>query len=139
MSQAMNTYPGASGNLAPMLTNINQIIRPAKRFVFLDDGYAKPGAFYVPFDGIGGAGRIGKWYDPPPVPHSVGTTFVFADGHTEYRKWTDPHTLEAIGLPWGSGTVDFCDCDLRWLTKATWGRLYHEWDTCADPNRNCPD
>jgi len=141
MSQAMNTYPGSAGpgSVSRTISLINQIIRPAERLVFLDAGYAKRGAFFVPFDGSGGANRPGKWYDPPPVPHNVGTTFVFADGHAIYRKWTDPHTLAAVDLGWGQGTVDYCDCDLRWITKATWGRLYHEWDSCTDPNKNCPD
>jgi prepilin-type processing-associated H-X9-DG protein len=121
-----------------MPTNINQIIRPEERFVFLDADHAMFGAFFVPYDSMGGGAPPGKWGDPPPIPHRQGTTFSFADGHAEYRKWTDPHTLAAVGLGWGAGTIDFCDCDLRWITKATWGSVPYTY-ICTDPNKNCPD
>ena len=137
MSQSMNTYPSAAGpgSVSRMITVINQITKPAERFVFLDAGYAKRGAFFLTYNSSGSV-RPGKWYDPPPMTHSQGTTFVFADGHAIYSKWTDPHTLAAVDLPWGGGTVDYCDCDLRWITKATWGDVPY---VCTDPLKNCPD
>ena len=88
----MNTYPGPGGTGAVTITNINQITKPAERFVFLDTGIIKSGAFYVRYSGSR------QWYDLPPMHHNQGTTFVFADGHAIYRKWTDPHTLNAVGL-----------------------------------------
>jgi hypothetical protein len=75
MSHSMNTYPGSAGTNAPMLTNINQIIRPEERFVFLDVGSAKKGAFFVSYSGSGSTSP-GRWYDPPPMRHNQGTTFV---------------------------------------------------------------
>jgi prepilin-type processing-associated H-X9-DG protein len=136
MSQAMNTYPGAAGpgSVSRTITVINQIIKPAERFVFLDAGFAKRGAFFVSFSLAGHP--PGRWYDMPPMHHNQGTTFVFADGHAIYRKWTDPHTLAAEVSGWGQGTIDYCDCDLRWITKATWGDVPY---SCTDPNKNCPD
>lgn len=136
MSMSMNTYPNAAGNSAPILTNINQIIRPVERCVFLDVGVARQGAFYISYNGSG-VNPTGRWYDLPPMQHNQGTTLVFADGHAIYRKWTDPHVFESVDLPWGGGTVDYCDCDLRWMTKITWGQLSYEWDNCTDSN--CPD
>jgi prepilin-type processing-associated H-X9-DG protein len=135
MSHSMNTWPGVAGTNAPVLTNINQIIRPAEKFVFLDAGFAKQGAFFVSFSGSGSTAP-GRWYDHPPMLHNQGTTFVFADGHAIYRKWTDPHALQAGWSGGWGGTVDYCDCDLRWITKATWGRVPYD---CTDPNKNCPD
>jgi prepilin-type processing-associated H-X9-DG protein len=134
MSQSMNTWPGSAGTGAVTFTNINQITKPAEQFVFLDTGIVKQGAFYVVYSSSG-SNVPGKWYDFPPVPHSQGTTFSFADGHTEYRKWTDPHTLTAIASgQWGGGTIDYCDCDLRWMTKITWGSVPY---SCTNPNKHC--
>jgi hypothetical protein len=133
MAHSMNTWPNSGGSGAPTITNINQITQPAERFVFLDAGYAKKGAFFVKYSGS----NIARWYDLPPVRHGIGTTFSFADGHAIYRKWTDPHTLQAAesGI-WGGGPDDNCDCDLRWFIKATWGKILYD---CNDPAKNCAD
>ena len=134
MSHSMNTYPGSAGTGAVTITNINQISNPAERFVFLDTGFIKRGAFFVIYSSSGSS-VPGKWYDPPPMRHSQGTTFAFADGHAIYRKWTDPHTLAAAASGvWGGGTVDYCDCDLRWITQITWGNVPF---TCTNPNKHC--
>lgn len=133
MSQSMNTYPNAGGTTAqpaPIFRLRNQIAKPAERFVFLDAGFAKQGAFYIPYSSSGGL----LWGDLPPMIHNQGTTFVFADGHTIYRKWTDPHTLQAAKDGWGQGGIDNCDCDLRWMTKITWGNMLYD---CTDPAKNC--
>jgi prepilin-type processing-associated H-X9-DG protein len=58
----------------------------------------------------------------------MGTTFSFADGHAEYKKWTNPHTLKVIKLDLNSGLnitpdIDNCDCDLRWYCKIVWGDI----------------
>jgi prepilin-type processing-associated H-X9-DG protein len=134
MSQSMNTYPNSAGDIAVTITNINQISNPAERFVFLDTGFAKQGAFYVVYSSSGSYAP-GRWYEPPPMRHGQGTTFVFADGHAIYRKWTDPHALAAaLSGQWGGGTIDYCDCDLRWMTKITWGSVSY---SCTNPNKNC--
>jgi prepilin-type processing-associated H-X9-DG protein len=133
MSHSMNTYPNSAGTPSqpcPTITNRNQITKPAERFVFLDAGYAKQGGFFIPYSIWGGL----KWGDLPPMQHSQGTTFVFADGHAIYRKWTDPHTLQAAKDGWGQGTMDNCDCDLRWITKATWGKVPYD---CTNLAKNC--
>jgi prepilin-type processing-associated H-X9-DG protein len=132
MSMAMNTYPGAAGTGAVTITNINQIAKPSEKFVFLDTGVIKAGAFYVSYSG--GSSGPGKWYDLPPMRHGQGTNFVFADGHAIYRQWTDQHTLAGIKDVWGGGTVDYCDCDLRWITKVTWGDVPY---ICTNPNKHC--
>jgi prepilin-type processing-associated H-X9-DG protein len=136
MSHSMNTYPGSAGpgSVSRTIANINQIIRPAERFVFLDVGNFKRGAFFLNYDGAGGSAPPGTWGDFPPMKHNQGTTFVFADGHAIYRKWTDPHTLAAAGGPWGGGSIDYCDCDLRWMVKVTWGDVPY---SCTNPNKHC--
>ena len=53
------------------------------------------------------------WGDLPPMRHSQGTTFVFADGHAIYRKWTDPHTLALYKVVGAAGlsitAIVICD------------------------------
>jgi len=134
MSMSMNTWPGAGGTGAPTIRNINQIIRPAERFVFLDAGFAKQGAFYLNYNSAGGGAPPGSFGDHRPVRHGRGTTFVFADQHAEYHKWifaTDTATVETGG--WG-GTSQPCDCDWRWLCKVTWGDVPLN---CTNPSKNC--
>ena len=77
-----------------MLKNITDILNPSERGVFLDDG----GTAGATLDGwtqysIYSTDRW-IWWDPPPIRHEEGTTFSFADGHTEYWKWQDPRTVE---------------------------------------------
>jgi prepilin-type processing-associated H-X9-DG protein len=133
MSHSMNTWPGSAGSSSVTFTNINQITKPAERFVFIDNGAVKQGAFFVVYSSTG-SNVPGKWYDLPPTIHNQGTNFVFADGHTEYRKWTDPHALQAASGGWGGSPDDYCDCDLRWMTKITWGDVPY---SCSNPDKHC--
>ena len=85
---AMNCTGWSGG--AVMIKKRMDIPNPACRFVFVDDGGSGPAAMggwtvYVKED---------MWWDPPPVRHGDGTTFSFADGHSEYWKWNDPRTLK---------------------------------------------
>ena len=145
MSHSLHTYPTSPGTDAPMIIRKTQIKRTTERFIFLDVGLVKGGggAYYTPYSTVGGGGEPRKWYDPPPTRHGFGTVFAFADNHAEYRKWTDPHAIEATKHGWsGSGwpeAIDGCDCDLRWFSKATWGILkFSIWGTCTGSDR-CAD
>ncbi len=133
MVHSMNTYPLSGGTAIippPTIRNKIQIHRPADRIVFLDVGFAHKGAFFVRYSGS----HIARWMDQPPMRHGQGTSFAFADGHCEYRKWTDEHALEAAEKPWGAGPDDECDCDLRWFVKAVWGDILYDCETgeCSD-------
>lgn len=87
-------------------------------FVFLDDG------------GTGGSTlggwtvyrKIDRWWDPPPIRHGEGTTFSFADGHAEHRKWKDMRTVEfgremRAFSPQGSQDGNE---DIRWCQRGAW-------------------
>jgi prepilin-type N-terminal cleavage/methylation domain-containing protein len=137
MSHAMSTFPGSGGGTttattAPTIQLRSQIKRTSERFVFIDAGEAKQGAFYIPYyasrssNSCGSTSGLGLWWgDSPPKRHGLGTTFAFADQHAEYKKWVDPHSLEVIKKGcWGDYTIDNSDCDLRWIGFGTWGKLY---------------
>jgi len=136
MSHSMKTWPGSAGpgSISRTINLRSQIKRTAERFVFLDAGFAKRGAFFVRYDG----GNVTRWYDLAPMRHGQGTTFSFADGHSSYRKWTSRSAIDQAkrGI-WGGGPNDNCDCDLRWFSIATWGNLSPEWTPCA--TMTCPD
>jgi prepilin-type N-terminal cleavage/methylation domain-containing protein/prepilin-type processing-associated H-X9-DG protein len=140
MGHSMHTWAGppngsaGPGSIGRTITLRSQIKRTAERFVFLDAGFAKQGAFFVRYNG----GGVAKWYDLAPMRHGNGTTFSFADGHASYRKWTTKSTIaQAKAGIWGGGPEDNCDCDLRWFSRATWGDLSSEWVACG--STTCPD
>lgn len=91
---------------------------PAYRFVFIDDG----GTAGSTLGGWTCFVKDDKWWDPPPIRHGDGTTFSFADGHSEYRKWKDPRTIE-----WGLKMKAFSpeqagNEDIRWSQYGLWGQ-----------------
>lgn len=130
MAHSMSTYPGSAGpgSIPRTITLRPQIKRTTERFVFLDAGVAKQGAFFINYDGTGGNAPAGAFGDHRPLRHGYGTTLSFVDGHAEYRKWApnwgkgtpSPPRTETGG--WG-GDSNPCDCDWRWFCKVTWGNI----------------
>ena len=99
------------------ITNINAIRRPAERMVFLGEDPVSPGTWGVLYSQE-------AWYDPPPKLHSGGTTFGFADGHSEYWKWMDERTGETT---WADrNTIQAGNEDLHKVQRAVWGDLGYE-------------
>lgn len=113
------------GNGANMIRFRQKIRKPHERFVFLDDGGtgdSAMGGFTV---------RVYKnsdqntqrWWDPPPIRHSEGTTFSFADGHTEYYKYRDKRTIDFGRKGIAQSTVEEGQGneDMRWCSIGIWG------------------
>jgi prepilin-type N-terminal cleavage/methylation domain-containing protein len=131
MSHSLATYPnsgGGSSTPAPQIILRTQLTRTAERYLFLCAGHEKGGAFYLNYNGDCGSppACVGQYGDPPPPRHGMGTTFVFADQHVEYHKWTDPYAQSrAIDQVWGGTTTaqSLADCDLRWFYHVTWGSV----------------
>jgi len=119
VSDSMNCkdWPGMN---AVMIKKRMDIPNPAYRIVFLDDGGTTPSA-------LGGwTVQVTQetWWDPPPIRHGDGTTFSFADGHSDYHKWKDPRTIEfgkRVPPEAGSGTQAGNE-DLHWAAVAMWGK-----------------
>jgi prepilin-type N-terminal cleavage/methylation domain-containing protein len=108
------------GSVSRTIMKKSQIKRTAERVVFIDAGQAQWAACFLPYDRFGGLVHAG----PPPARHGMGTVFSFADGHSAYKKWKDPHTVKVIKEQIYN-TSDFapCDCDLRWYVRAVWGDI----------------
>ncbi len=142
MAHSLNTWPN-SGNGGSLSANEfkafeirrkGQIKRTAERIVFIDEGGSGTGAFYLVYR----TASTLKWGDYPPMRHGKGTTFSFVDGHAEYRKWTAKTTLDCTPdkYGWNNCPGDDCDCDVRWATKATWGKV---GKPCTVTNKRCEE
>jgi prepilin-type N-terminal cleavage/methylation domain-containing protein len=144
MSHSMNTWrrlipPQGSagpGSVSRTISRRSQIKRTAERFVFLDFGRFKCGAFFINYDAPGGGAPPGTFGDHAPIRHGHGTTFAFADQHVEYRKWTDGPPDYDNPETWGGvvGPTPYCYCDWRWICKVTWGDVSRD---CATPGKKC--
>jgi len=112
----------------------NQIVKPAKRVVFIDEGRQTPDSFAVFYDRP-------EWFDTPPIRHGKGTTASYADGHSEYWKWKGHATLTCgeeggcrCPLPWDSSCEDFQD--LYRMQISCWGRIGYDLQAIA--GSSCP-
>jgi prepilin-type N-terminal cleavage/methylation domain-containing protein/prepilin-type processing-associated H-X9-DG protein len=112
---SMNGYCGWDEYTPELkIRNINQIRRPVERMVFLGEDPVTPGSWGIVYSEEG-------WWDPPPKLHSNGTTFGFADGHSEYWKWSDSRTRET---EWENRVViQPGNTDFHRVQKAVWGKL----------------
>jgi len=111
---------GPTGN-GPVFKNRDKIKHAAQRIVFLDDyGEDWDAAWAIPWDRP-------FWWNPIPSRHGDGTTFSFADGHSEYWKWKDPRTIEVMGgLDWWERDHNINirqdgNDDMIRVQKAIWG------------------
>jgi prepilin-type processing-associated H-X9-DG protein len=68
---------------------------PADTYVFLDErsDSINDGYFVVTMNEQGGGGKI---VDFPGSYHRGGANFVFADGHSEFKKWRDRRTTPSL-------------------------------------------
>ena len=96
------------------VTNMYKIERTAERIVFLDESPPSKGSWGIKY-------AIEAWWDPPPKLHNKGTTFSFADGHSEFWKWKDPRTEDTT---WDDHDVaQPGNIDLHKVQRAVWGGL----------------
>ena len=115
----INTHVMNVGAGAIVFKSRIQIRKTSERFIFIENGGSLSGnggswggwSAYVNTD---------KWWDLPSLRHGDGTTFSFADGHSEYHKWLDPRTLDAIKTD-TTGVLQAGNKDLRWTQVGVWG------------------
>jgi prepilin-type processing-associated H-X9-DG protein len=127
--------PGWGGK-GDFVTKMGGLKRPSDRIVFLDCGeqsalswsIATPVATSIP---------VNQWIEPAQSRHSDGTTFGFADGHSEYWKWTHPNTkmigkwslykyylTSKRGWWYPSTTTSDPNPDFLKIQKGVWGSSY---------------
>jgi len=125
-----------SGTIAGVhwIKNMTQILAPAERIVFIDEGWVMPNSFAVLFDRA-------LWWDDPPARHGGGMSVSFVDGHSEWHRWKGrwtvayglatfgihPRSLYPPGTPLPDGTTVPATSadyeDLYWLQRGCWGEL----------------
>jgi prepilin-type N-terminal cleavage/methylation domain-containing protein/prepilin-type processing-associated H-X9-DG protein len=93
---------------------------PAFRLVFLDEGRITPDSYAIHY-------LKPSWWDPPFVRHGDGTNVAFADGHSDYWKYSGAETIQIgkmINPPHNyAPKTDEGIADVQRMQKATWGRL----------------
>jgi prepilin-type N-terminal cleavage/methylation domain-containing protein/prepilin-type processing-associated H-X9-DG protein len=106
-----------------VMIKVRQTIRkPYERIVFYDDGClgdTAMGAFSI-FVYKNAILSSQEWWDVPPVRHGEGSTFAFADGHTEYYKWRDKRTID-YGRRINNNHTQPGNEDMRWFSLGVWG------------------
>jgi prepilin-type N-terminal cleavage/methylation domain-containing protein/prepilin-type processing-associated H-X9-DG protein len=121
IADSMNGYCGWDAYTPKLkIKNRDQIRRASERMVFLGEDPVSPGTWGVLYS-------VEGWWDPPPKLHSKGTTFNFADGHSEYWKWEDPRTPKTEWT--GSNVIQPGNPDLHKVQRAVWGKLGYEPST----------
>jgi prepilin-type N-terminal cleavage/methylation domain-containing protein/prepilin-type processing-associated H-X9-DG protein len=123
----MNGHDAIPGAIPAPLKKRNQIRNQTQQIVFLDEGRLTASSWTVYY-------YQEKWWDKITTRHGDGTNFSFADGHSEYWKWSDPRTVkigksvqyaaETILSPgvddpyWSTGNQD-----LYKVQRGAWGGL----------------
>jgi prepilin-type N-terminal cleavage/methylation domain-containing protein/prepilin-type processing-associated H-X9-DG protein len=108
----------------PSTWRIDQLKRPAGRIVYQDDSPKDWDAiWYIPWDSP-------VWWNHLQAMHDKGSTFSFADGHSEYWRWTNKRTLDFCAMDWDTaenqrGTIpgDKNNRDFIRIELAIWGSL----------------
>ena len=115
---AMNGATSIPGTKDLMVKRLSQVRRQSERFVFVDEGRISPDSWTIFYDRE-------SWWDRPTCRHADGTNFSFADGHSEYWRWSDPRTVRLAKAEPGQD-VDPAqpgNPDLQAVQRAAWGQL----------------
>jgi prepilin-type N-terminal cleavage/methylation domain-containing protein/prepilin-type processing-associated H-X9-DG protein len=112
-------------NYGKVHLKMNSISKPSESYVFIEENDPRPVLWdsYVLAGGFM-TSSIPAWGDSITVRHKGASSFVFADGHTEFRLWSK-ETEELFEDPVGAwGTVPVTDGgidDIEWM-KAGWSK-----------------
>ncbi len=122
---SLNGYSGISGTKTLMIKKTAQVKGPGRRIVFLDEGRLSPNSWTIWYDQE-------RWWDQITARHGDGTNFSFADGHSEYWKWSDSRTVDVAKMDYnqwqGSGrqageSTQPGNNDLHRVQKGCWSKL----------------
>jgi len=134
------SWPNPVGTPNPLIyRNINKIKDGSRKLVFLDCGEQSYASWTQ-------GPMATTWMEPIASRHGEGSTFSFADGHAEHRKWEHRYTkllgeLSIHDYFWGPRHPDLVpgsnwNCvtssdvtndpnpDFIWIHKGMWGKAY---------------
>ncbi len=99
MNRFMNSAHDGDGGGYSLFRRLTDIIDPPpeKAWVFIDEheDSINDGLFLVASPGAS-LGVPPAWLDLPGSRHNGGASIAFADGHCEFKKWTDPRTKKRV-------------------------------------------
>jgi len=116
---------GRSVDGSPVWKKRIRIPQPAERQIFIDEGMSSPDAYSVRYTTV-------EWWDQPTCRHGDGTTFSYADGHSDYHKWGGTETVKKgqadvrshPGI-WGPTTQEGIT-DVQWVQMGIWGKVGYQ-------------
>jgi len=129
---ALNGYyyiPGAKEQIKTLRTQIRNV---SQQIVFLDEGRLSPSSWTIHYDQE-------RWWDQITARHGDGTNFAFADGHSEYWKWSDPRTLDVAKADYaqwqnvgrfGGESAQIGNQDLERVQRGVFGQLGYAPPIC---------
>ena len=108
------------GTSVPLIKARQDIKKASERMIFVDDSGCEGitmGGWTVSFQ------TPPQWWDAPSARHGDGTTFSFADGHTEYHKWLESSTIDCAKNAQAGCLITPATQtrDIRWAQIAAWG------------------
>jgi prepilin-type N-terminal cleavage/methylation domain-containing protein/prepilin-type processing-associated H-X9-DG protein len=113
---------GRSVDGSPVWKRRMQVVQPAHRLLFIDEGLSSPDAYSTRY-------LTPEWWDQPVTRHGDGTTLSYTDGHADYHKWTGGETVKKgrtnvrshPGI-WRPATEDGV-LDVQWMQWGIWGKF----------------
>ncbi len=103
---------------------IGAIKRPSNKFVFIEENDWRDSLrdSFVLMGGSVSMGSTTNWGDPITTRHSGASSFVFADGHTEFKKWSKD-TVDVMAIPTNLAPAEDADgnpsataeADIQWV------------------------
>jgi len=121
----MNGYDSIPG-AREILKKKSEITSPGRRAVFVDEGRLSPSSWTIFYDRE-------QWWDQITARHGNGTDFSFADGHSEYWKWSDERTLKVCNVDYDDWQSTYRldttfsnqpgNVDLHRVQVGAWGKL----------------
>ncbi|MBN1124681.1 MAG: prepilin-type N-terminal cleavage/methylation domain-containing protein [Sedimentisphaerales bacterium] len=103
------------------ITKYTEISIPSSKYVFVEETYDFIGNFNYNHNSWDFEPWEGDFHDPLALFHNDSSTFGFADGHSEKRKWRDERTVEffADRTLYAYDSDELCagNVDLAWLQR----------------------
>lgn len=110
----------ASGSAFKLNFKMSDMVNPAPAmtWVFIDERENSINDGWFAVDMVD-TGDSSVWVDLPAIRHNHGAVLSFADGHSEFKKWTDSTTLSPSLVP---NTSSPNNADIAWLQCRTTGK-----------------
>jgi prepilin-type N-terminal cleavage/methylation domain-containing protein/prepilin-type processing-associated H-X9-DG protein len=106
------------GKVFRKLSDFNGLASPAMIFVLVDEDPQTIGDGWFGNDCFQGTAEPNTWVDIPATFHNNASGLSYADGHAEFKKWSDPAVLVQTEANF-SFAGQRPPTDLNWLQRRT--------------------